>query len=176
MSSRKFVSWNLMALNISEPAITGLFNWRFISDAVQLWSLQAPREIQFFPCTISRADDASGASLDSLPYETRSVERSIEDQGEDPDCQILECLPTRGSTESDISWEPGQGMQNALTLANGVGATYNEQMVDDPPAKRQRKMTIRHAPYKKQFSLDPTWVSQTVSRKRFGFEVLGTHQ
>ncbi|CAK9227970.1 unnamed protein product [Sphagnum jensenii] len=128
----------------------------------------APREIQFFPCTISRADDASGASLDSLPYETRSVERSIEDQGEDPDCQILECLPTRGSTESDISWEPGQGMQNALTLANGVGATYNEQMVDDPPAKRQRKMTIRQGSLRIELNRGPQVVSNSQPVARAG--------
>jgi hypothetical protein len=108
-------------------------------------SLQVPREIQFFPCTMSRAVESSGASLDSLPYKTKSVERSIEDQGEDPDCQILESHPTWGSNESDISWEPGRGFSNASNLANGVGVACNRQVEGDPLPKRQRKMMIRHA-------------------------------
>jgi hypothetical protein len=94
---------------------------------------------------MSRAVEASGASLDSLPYKTKSVERSIENQGEDPDCQILESRPTWGSNESDISWEPGRGFSNASNLANGVGVACNKQAEGDPLPKRQRKMMIRYA-------------------------------
>ncbi|CAK9235981.1 unnamed protein product [Sphagnum troendelagicum] len=120
-----------------------------------------PREIQFFPCTMSRAVEASGASLDSLPYKTKSVERSIEDQGEDPDCQILESRPTWGSNESDISWEPGRGFSNASNLANGVGVACNKQVEGDPLPKRQRKMMIRQGSLCIELDRDPEIVSNS---------------
>ncbi|KAH8954862.1 hypothetical protein BDL97_08G103600 [Sphagnum fallax] len=120
-----------------------------------------PREIQFFPCTMSRAVEASGASLDSLPYKTKSVERSIEDQGEDPDCQILESRLTWGSNESDISWEPGRGFSNASNLANGVGVACNKQVEGDPVPKRQRKMMIRQGSLCIELDRDPEIVSNS---------------
>jgi hypothetical protein len=110
---------------------------------------------------MSRAVEASGASLDSLPYKTKSVERSIEDQGEDPDCQILESRLTWGSNESDISWEPGRGFSNASNLANGVGVACNKQVEGDPLPKRQRKMMIRQGSLCIELDRDPEIVSNS---------------
>lgn len=114
--------------------------------------MKPPREIQLFPCAISRATGSSTGSLSN-----QSELWSVEERSDQADWQT-DGEPQRGSNDSVVSHEPSRpaGLASSLGSILYDGASVQENEL--PPTKRQRKMTIRYDRYE-VFNAKQLWMS-----------------
>ncbi|XP_024380588.1 mitogen-activated protein kinase mpkB isoform X1 [Physcomitrium patens] len=117
-------------------ASKGFFDRSAFPAAAPAKQSQPPREIQLFPCAISRATGSSTGSLSN-----QSELWSVEERSDQADWQT-DGEPQRGSNDSVVSHEPSRpaGLASSLGSILYDGASVQENEL--PPTKRQRKMTI----------------------------------